>query len=204
MSTRAPRPAWVARPLNPRRAWAIFAVSLAVALLVGVVMGQYAKARLTEARQGDLLGTSRVGEWADMSEYGIRIRLDDVAIAESFPGRYGSESAALEGLLLARVRMSVIATVDIAETGQEILTCDLGLLTAAGERYWPSGPMLEGPEYSNCGAVPKPITAGQEFEIQQVFQIRPSDAAGLVVEVTGSDLRPQAGGTWPVWRIETQ
>lgn len=184
------------------RRWAAFALALALAAAVAAGIGAMNVARLSTARFGELLGTSRAGEWADLSTYGVRLRLDDLAIAEEFPSQYagGEPQRALPGMLLVRVRMTVEPTVDIAKDNfRDLISCDLALWTRHDARITPAGLMVEGPEANSCSALKRPIVAGQQTPIQQVFQVLPADAEGLRVQATSSDLRPQAGGTWPVW-----
>lgn len=199
MSTSIERPAWVARHAGRRWLWAVVGVVLTV--VVATVMGQLAARDLDRARYGTLIGTSQQGEWADLGQYGLRARLDEVAVAESFPDHYAPENdvTAIPGLLLARVRMTVEPTVDIAEDNySEFISCDLALWNGAGERINASGPMVAGPELSDCSLI-RPVVAGQQYQVQVVFQIRPRDQEGLYVQMTSSDIRPQAGGSWPVW-----
>lgn len=189
------------RPAEAGRRWLVGAAALVVAVATALGVGQAASHQLTVARYGVLEGTSRVGEWADLSRYGLRVRLDEVAVAEGFPDRYQpqKQQRALDGMLLVRVRMTVEPTIDIARDNvQDMVSCDIALWTRTGARILPSGPPLAGPTGDSCATI-RPVVKGTATQLQQVFQVLPEDAEGLVVQVTSSETRPRAGGTWPVW-----
>lgn len=182
--------------------WLIGALAVGVSVTAALGIGQVAADQLTVARYGERLGTSRAGEWADLSAYGLRIRLDEVAVADRLPSRYSPDEPAepLPGMALVRVRMTVEPTVDIARDNyKDMISCDIALWTKGGARVTASGPMLDGPEASSCAGIERPIVQGSQVEIQEVFQVLPADRDGLLVQVTTADVHPEAGGTWPVW-----
>ena len=203
MSTPMPVPAW-ARPRRDKRVeWAVLAGLVALAIVVGLVLGQFAAGRLAIFRYGDLRGSSPMGEWVDFSEYGFKARLDEAEAAQTMPTRYGDEATADEGMVLVRVKLSIELTVDLAvDNYTDMVTCDLSLWNAAGERINLLSPYdIAGPEAPGCYALPKPLVAGEVRKIQSVFQVRAADVEGLILELTTTDLRPQSGGTWPTWRF---
>lgn len=203
MSSQVPAPAWTRPARRSRTEWAVFTGLVAVAVVVGLLLGQLAAERLRVARYGTLLGTSAIGEWADLSDYGLRARLDEAEVAESFPSEFGAEVAGDAGMLLVRVQLSIEFTIDVAaDNYSDLVSCDLALWNAAGERITYPGPYgMAGPSEASCSALPRPYLAGEVRQIQASFQIRPADEHGLILELTSSDIRPQAGGSWPVWRF---
>lgn len=194
-------------PTSPiSRRWLVGALALGVSVTAALGVGQVAADQLHVARYGELLGTSRPGEWADLSAYGLRIRLDEFAIADRFESRYSPDEPAepLPGMQLVRVRMTVEPGVDIARDNyKDMISCDIALWTKSGARITASGPMVAGPEASSCTGIERPIVKGAPVEIQEIFQVLPADTDGLVVQVTTADVRPEAGGTWPVWDFRT-
>lgn len=184
-----------------RRHWLTFAALLAAALVVALVVGNTPASRLALQREGKLLGTSAVGEWAELGAYGLKLRVDEVAIAEELPTSTGM-TGGLDGLLLARVRVTLQPTIDIdARNSFEMLSCRTTLQTASGEQITASPVILEGPTDSDCGALPSPLRAGEQVQYQTVFQIRPADQAGLKVRVHWRD-SPLVGEPAPVWEFE--
>lgn len=203
MSTPQPAPAWARPHRNARVEWAVLAGLVVLAIVVGLVLGQFAAGRLHVHRYGDLRGTSPMGEWVDFSEFGFKARLDEAEAAETMPSRFGGESTAEPGMVLVRVKMTIEFTVDLAvDNYTDMVTCDLALWNAAGERINYLGPYdVAGPEAVGCYALPKPYAAGELREIQSTFQVRPDDLDGLLLELTTTDMRVESGGTWPTWRF---
>lgn len=180
-----------------RRGWGLFIGLLVVAVVVALVFGARASARLHDVRYGVLVGTVEQGEWAGLDEarYGYRLRLDAVERVHE---------GGLPGLQVLAVRMTVLPT--HTPTEQEALGCAITLWTAAGERIQQSGPIVApeaatdcyGPAESFTGA---PIRAGEPYETVAVFQVRPAEVDGIVVEVSPADLHPVAAGLWENWRF---
>ncbi|WP_425310119.1 hypothetical protein AADG42_15715 [Ammonicoccus fulvus] len=186
-----------ARRRRVRRGWMPFFSLLVLAVVVALVLGARASARLHDVRYGVLVGTVPQGEWAALDEarYGYRLRLDAVdRISEG----------GLPGLQVLAVRMTVLPTQ--TPTGQEALGCDITLRTASGERILQSGPVVAPEAATDCYGSAESFTgftarAGEPYETVAVFQVRPRDVEGVTVEVSPSDLHSVAATLWENWHF---
>lgn len=179
--------------------WAVFGVLLALAVIVGLMIGNTPASRLKWEREGKLLGTSQVGEWADLGAYGMKVRVDDVAIADALPAERGGTARAADGLQLVRVRVTLEPTIDItASNSFEMFSCLTKLITADGKQISQSVVLLEGPSQMDCASFSGTARVGEQLHYQAVYQIKPSDAEGLKVRVhwLNSPLPDEPPPTW--------
>lgn len=181
-ATAVPRPAL-------RAGWRTFLALLLVAAAVGLGFGARESARLHAVRHGVLAGTSAQGEWAPLERYGYRLRLDGVAPLDE---------AGLPGLSVVAVRLTMSPA--HLPQGQESLSCDVTVWTADGRRIIGSGPAPE-TGASTCYWGAGDVQLGREYPLTVVFQVPPRDVPGLVVEVSPTDLHPEAASLWENWRF---
>ncbi len=176
--------------LRGRGWWISFVLLLVVALAFSMVVGDYV-ARL---RQPTEAGRSTTGEWADISEFGFRARLDDVTLAKTFTNSYDPEQhkGGPEGTSLLRVRMSIEALVD----DDEVLGCSWRLFNGAGEQLTLTEYGIEGPESSECTFVSDEGTRqkGVPFQTQVVYVVVPDD-----IDSYSLQLFPQFGASLSYW-----
>ncbi|WP_026927436.1 hypothetical protein [Granulicoccus phenolivorans] len=179
-----------------RRPWLVAGALLLVAILLAVGMGAVAGGRWQQER---VIGTSRVGEWADLSAYGFRLRVDGVAVSDELPGIGGAPVRGIDGLRLARVQLTLEPTRSIAaDNYADILSCDVAVRNGRDEQIGPSAVGLQLPDGSvgGCTAVVRPIEAGRQYALTQVYEIRPSDEAGLSVEVVVTEGQRPVSRSW--------
>ena len=186
--------------MTRNRAWAPwvgFGCVVLACLVFAVGAGVWI-VRATEPRQ---LGTSAVGEWADLSEQGLRVRIDDVTSAPSFPSSYdtASDMAAPEGFEFLRVRM----TVELATGPDEGVSCLLRLRNRLGEVIENKDYGVDGPGVSDCNLVAaaesmgRPLERNDQFQSQSVFIVLPDDVDSFTLDVV-----PLFGEDEVFWRFE--
>lgn len=156
--------------LRQRGWWISFVVLVVVVLVFSLVVGDYV-ARL---RQPTEAGRSTTGHWADLSEYGLRARLDEIAISATFPDAYdpAQQTAGPEGTSLLRVRMSIEPLVG----EEEVLGCSWRLFNGAGEQLTLTEYGIEGPASTECTFISEETARekGVAFQSQVVYVVVPN------------------------------
>ena len=178
-----------------RRAWWVsFVVLLVAALVFSMVVGDYV-ARLRQPTQA---GRTTAGQWADLSEFGFRARLDDVAMSTAWPSAYDPEQevTAPDGSSLLRVRMSLEPLVDEDVS----IGCSFRLFSAAGEQLTLREYGVEGPQSSECTFVSEGTTRekGVPFQSQVVYIVLPEN-----VDSYSLQLYPNLGASPVYWTFTT-
>lgn len=168
-------PAWW--PVSGGR-WVALALVMALALVFSLIVGNYL-ARLYEPRE---LGSSATGEWADLSEYGFRMRLDDVTKATSFPSSYGEGeyTTAEEGTELLRIQLSIEPLVG----PEEDVSCRFELYNGDGEKLGLKELTVDGPAAVDCTAGfddPRPM--GVAYDTQMVHVVIPEPVENYTLEM---------------------
>lgn len=172
------------RSLPDRRWWVAFVVVLVLVVVYSVATGQY----LATMREPEVIGESEVGQWADLSDYGFRLRVDSMELLESATG--GWESGPVhppEGMRFLSVRMTVEALVP--EDGD--MACTMSLLNGAGEEIGLEEIGLDGPESIGCSHhnYREGVGVGDQWESQMAWVVLPEPVEDftLVVKPLFSD-----------------
>lgn len=175
------------RWLKNHRWWVTFVLLLVVALTFSRVVGGY----VSQLRQPSEIGTSSTGEWADLSAYGFRARLDSLDLAASFPRSFdsGERMTAAPGTQYLRVRMSIEPLVG----EDQDMGCIWKLFNGEGEQLTLTEYGIEGPASTQCSFLEDEGSRekGVPFGSQEVYVVLP-DAIGsfsLQVHADGSDGR---------------
>lgn len=182
-----PRPSLLdrMRRLPDRKWWVSFVVVLVLVVVYSVAVGQY----LSTLRQPEVVGQSRVGEWADLSDYGFRLRVDNMELLDSAAGGWeGSDiKRPPEGMKFLRVLMTIEALVP--EDGN--MGCTLTLLNGAGEEIGLEEVGLDGPDSVGCAhhEFREGIGVGDTWESQMVWVVldEPVENFTLVINPIYSD-----------------
>lgn len=166
--------------------WISFAVLLSVSLVFALIVG----ARVATVNDPVELGHSTTGEWAELSEFGFRARLDDMSIAESFPSAYEEtlDKAAPEGMALLRVRFSIEPLV--ADDG--LVACLLSLFNGKGDRLTRIEYGVAGPESAECSLISTDgeRQEGVPYATQTVWVVAPDPVESFslqLVPLSGAD-----------------
>ncbi|GAB3815529.1 hypothetical protein GCM10028820_13160 [Tessaracoccus terricola] len=167
----APVPSPVpAEPPTGRRAWrwwialAVLACTFAV---YSLSVGQF----LVEMREPEHLGHSTVGEWADLSDYGYRLRFEGFALHDSMPSSWDATRLEYppDGMQYVEARF----TVEVLVGEEEDMGCTFKLFNADDEELGLTGIGLGDVEGTECqhseqraGLVP-----GDTFASHQVYVV---------------------------------
>ncbi len=183
---RASSTSWVRR----RGWWISFVVLFVAAMSFSLVVGDY----VAQLRQPIEAGRSTTGEWADLSEFGFRARLDDVTMSTTFPNSYDpeQEKSGPDGTSLLRVRMSIEALVD----EDEVLGCSWRLFNGSGEQLTLTEYGIEGPESSECTLISDDMVRekGVAFQTQVVYVVVPD-----AIDSYSLQLYPNFGASPVYW-----
>lgn len=160
--------------------WWVAAVVLAmVALILSWAVGGY----ISQLREPVEIGTSEAGEWVDLSEYGLRLRLDSMELAPSFPRSFNEseQMTAPEGTQYLRVRMSIEPTVD----EDEYVGCFWKLLNGDGEQLTLTEFGIAGPASTQCSFLEDEgsLEKGVPFASQEVYVVVPKPVESFSLQV---------------------
>ncbi|RMB61841.1 hypothetical protein [Tessaracoccus antarcticus] len=163
--------------------WLGFACVVVACLVFSVGAGAWI-VRTTEPTQ---LGSGVVGSWAELSDQGFRVRLDDVEMATAFPSSYDptDDVMAPEGFQFLRVRLTVESLVP----AEGVLGCLVQLRNRDGEQIGNKDYGIDGPAASDCNALAAtnkaggPIGEGDRFESQSVFIVVPEDLDSFTLDI---------------------
>lgn len=160
--------------------WIAFAVTCVVVIGYSLGVGQY----LADRREPRLLGTSSVGEWADLAEYGFRLRVDEVDVVGSLPSRFrdGESVAAPTGMGYFQARL----TVEVLVGPEEDMGCTMELYNADGERLDWDDDSVGVSGASGCLLFDDgrdALDVGDTFESQLVRVVLPDDPGSFVIRV---------------------
>lgn len=148
--------------------WGPLVLLMTIALTFSVVVGNYL-VRLYEPAE---LGSSVTGEWADLSDYGFRMRLDEMVMAPSFPSSWDENelTAAPDGMELLRIRLSIEPLV-----GPDAdMACRFELFNGDGEQLGLTESVVEGPSAVDCNVGgDEPREPGVVFVTQLVHVVIP-------------------------------
>ena len=163
--------------------WLGFLCVVVACVVFSVVAGVWI-VRVTDPEQ---VGRSAIGSWAELGDQGFRVRLDDVAMAPSFPSAYDptTELTAPEGFQYLRVRMTVESLVG----PDDAMGCLLTLRNSEGEGLGNPEYGVDGPSASECNALAaveeggQPIGQGDKFSAQSVFIVLPDELDSFTLDV---------------------
>lgn len=169
-------------PTTKRRVWPWWT---AMAVLAGIfaayslVVGQF----LVGTRQPVELGHSGVGEWADLSEYGFKVRFEGLEFHDSMPSEWDQTRLEYppQGMQFLQARFTVELLVDPdADVG-----CEFNLFNADGEELDLTGIGLAGAEGTGCRYTKEDgaVAAGDTFTSHQVFVVQQAPVEGFTVRV---------------------
>lgn len=172
-----------APPVRERGRWRWWAALVALACLFGVYsvsVGQF----LVEMREPDHLGHATVGEWADMSEYGFRLRLDGIDVHDSMPSRWDETRNEEPPSGMHFVEASFTLEVLVAEDVD--VACAFRLLNADGEELGNVGIGMAGAQGTECHHEEQRagIGVGDEFVTHEVYVVPRNMTDGFTVNVT--------------------
>lgn len=158
------------------RRWWVFGLLMVMALVFALIIGNYL-ARLHEPTE---VGTSALGEWGDLGDQGLRLRLDEMVMAKSFPDAYGEQTSAPEGMEFLRVRM----TIDPVATDLDG-SCIFELHNGDGENLGLRELAVEGPPRLDCidFSEDSDPPSGDPFETQTVFVVVPEPIESYSIQV---------------------
>ncbi|MEO7587794.1 MAG: hypothetical protein ABIS84_07160 [Arachnia sp.] len=176
--------------LTPRGWWVSFALLLSFALVFSLAVGDFL------ARQGEPkeLGSSRIGEWADLSEHGFRARLDSLDMATQLPNAYNPDviSSAPPGMTYLRVRMTIEPLVG----PDDDLQCSWKVTNGAAEQLSLTESAIEGPQFGGCTHPfdEGPRERGVPFGTQTVYVVIAEPLESYTLR-----LQPQLADGSPYW-----
>ena len=188
------------------RWWWSFAALSVMALVFALIVGSYL-ARLQEPAE---LESSPMGEWADLGDQGLRLRLDEMVMAPSFPGPYGDgeQTAAPEGMELLRVRMTIDPV-----AGDLQGSCIFELYNGDGEKLGLKELGVEGPGGLECVdfSDDSSSASGAHFEAQSVYVVIPEPVEnyslrvslliGALLKDTSTHGQEESGIEPPTWQL---
>lgn len=167
--------------------WVAFAVATVLVAVYSVVSGGYVVAR--EGRRD--LGHSHVGEWADMTEHGLRFRLDSLDYVDAVPvGLGGTITSPPPGTAYLLAQFSIEAVMAPADG----LGCVIQLFNADGEALAWTESDAQGPTDHGCyGQTTEvgEVERGDVFQTQTVYIVEPAPLASFTLTVwpTATDER---------------
>lgn len=161
------------------RWWTALAVLTCLFAAYSVSVGQF----LVDMRQPVQLGHSTVGEWADMSDHGFRVRFEGFEFHESMPSEWDETRVEYppQGMQFLEARFTVELLVDPdADVG-----CDFKLFNVDGEELGLSGIGLAGAEGTGCrrSEEVEGVGAGDTFTSHEVFIVQEAPVEGFTVRV---------------------
>lgn len=135
------------------------------------------------------VGRGAMGSWAELADHGVRVRLDGVELAPSFPNAFdpNKEVIAPDGFEFLRVRM----TVEVLVGSHGLIGCALELRNRDGEELGDKVVGIEGTPVTDCNpraAVEESgaLMAGDHFESQSVFVVLPDELDSFTLDVMPS------------------
>lgn len=160
--------------------WIAFAVTCVVVIGYSLGVGQY----LADRREPRPLGTSSVGEWADLAEYGFRLRVDEVDVVGSLPSRFRDDEivAAPTGMAYFQAKL----TVEVLVGPEEDMGCTMELYNADGERLDWDDDSVGIPGVSGCVLFDDgrdALDVGDTFESQLIRVVLPDDPGSFVIRI---------------------
>lgn len=182
MSAAAPptSPSRPRRRWSQRQWWVAFVVACVVALGYSVAVGHY----LADRREPVLLGESGLGEWADLSDHGFRLRVDDITVTDELPSRYteGETVRAPDGMAFFRAML----TIEVLVPPDGDMGCYLTLLNSDGEELDFEEYSVGDPDATECILFDdgrQALDVGDTFESQLVRVVLPDDPESFRIEV---------------------
>lgn len=162
------------------RWWTALVALVCVFGVYSVSVGQF----LVGMREPDHLGHGTVGEWADLSDYGFRLRLDGIELHESMPSRWDETRFEYppQGMHYVEARF----TVEVLVPQDVDIGCDFRLLNADGEEFGLVGIGMAGAEASECHHQDERagIGVGDEFTSHEVYVVPRNYTDGFTLRVT--------------------
>ena len=160
--------------------WVAFGIIAALVVGYSVAVGQY----LSTLRQPEVIGHSVVGEWADLSDYGFRIRVDSMEYFDALPGSWDPSQVnePPEGMKYLRV----LYTVEALVPPEGDLGCIVDLRNGDGEELDLTEIGLAGPEGEGCTRYDgrDGIAVGDTYETQSVFVVQPVPIEDYTIVIT--------------------
>lgn len=168
------------RPTSGTRGWWIaFAVTCIIVIGYSLAVGEYLAGR----REPQQLGTSDVGEWADMAEYGFRLRVDEIAVVDSLPARFSDEIVtAPTGMAYFEAKL----TVEVLVAPDEDMGCILELYNADGEKLDWEDTSVGIPDVSGCLLFDDgrdALDVGDTFESQFIRVVLPDEPGSFTIHI---------------------
>lgn len=161
------------------RWWTALAVLACTFAVFSVSVGQF----LVEMREPEHLGHSTVGEWADLSDYGFRLRFDGLELHDAMPSAWDPTRSEYppDGMHYVQARF----TVEVLVEQDENMGCEFKLFNADGEELGLTGIGLAGAEGTDCqhGEQREGIGVGDTFVSHEVYVVPRSMVDGFVVRV---------------------
>lgn len=159
--------------------WTALAALIVVFAVYSVSVGQF----LVSTREPVEIGRSGVGEWADMSEYGFKVRFEGLEFHEAMPSEWDATRLEYppQGMQFLQARFTVEV---IADSALE-LGCEFKLFNADGEALDLTGIGLAGAEGTGCRRTEdsEGVRPGDMFTSHQVFVVQKAPVEDFTLRV---------------------
>lgn len=153
--------------LANRRAawWSLLIAAITLTVLLCLVIGQITARRVDPAPTG----ISRVGEWFEVPDQDVLLRIDELNIVDSIPNQEWEPLEAAEGMVL----IQIIATIEPLTEAAKDASCYVVIENAEGDELFETESVDTGPPIGlTCtereDKATQPFEVGRQFQSQQI------------------------------------